>query len=76
MGFGNYHRKPRMGAKAHPLRKIVGTAQEPLLLADGTPSGYLVERELLECGHTIRTRTDFAGETIASKRRCPKCGAG
>lgn len=67
------HRKPVMGAKAYPLRKIVGTRMVEILLADGKPSGVKSFTEVLECGHTMRPREDFAGETNATKRRCRQC---
>jgi hypothetical protein len=66
-------RKPRMGAKAYPLRKILGTRMVPLKLADGRDSEYSILHEVLECGHTMRPREDFVGETNASKRRCTQC---
>lgn len=69
-------RKPkfRMGARNYPLRKIVGRRMEPLLLADGTPSEYLVQVEVLECGHTMKPRQDIYGEyNVSAKRRCTQC---
>jgi hypothetical protein len=59
-----------MGAKAYPRRKIVGHKMVLVLLADGTESGYFIEHEVLECGHTMRPRSDFVGETNANARRC------
>ena len=29
--------------------------------------------EVLECGHSMRPRTDLIGETIVAKRRCREC---
>jgi len=66
------HRKPVMGAKAYPLRKIVGTKMVPIMIGD-KPSQYEVLHEVLECGHTMRPREDFVGETNATKRRCRQC---
>ena len=76
MPFGRkygHHRKPVMGAKACPLRKIIGTRMVPILLADGSESEYLIRHEVLECGHTMPPVKDFAGETNASSRRCWQC---
>jgi hypothetical protein len=70
-----HRRKPTMGAKGYPLRKIVGRRMVTLALADGTPSQYKIEHELLECGHTMRPRSDFMGETNANARRCRLCAA-
>jgi hypothetical protein len=66
-------RKPKMGAKSYPLRKIVGYRMVPLTLAGGIASEYSVEHEVLECGHTMRPRSDFVGETNANARRCRQC---
>jgi uncharacterized UBP type Zn finger protein len=70
---GRSGRKPKMGAKAYPLRKIVGERMVPILLASGKESEYLVRHEVLECGHTMPPRADFVGETNAGKRRCRQC---
>lgn len=64
---------PKMGAKAYPLRKIVGHKMVEMTLAGGKPSGVSIEHEELECGHTMRPRSDFVGETNANKRRCLQC---
>lgn len=63
-------RKPKMGAKAYPLRKIVGSKMVDL------DDEYQIRHELLECGHTMRPRQDFGGETLAGSRRCNQCAAG
>jgi hypothetical protein len=67
------HRKPEMGAKAYPLRKIIGTRMVEIKLAGGKPSGVEILHEVLECGHTMRPRSDFVGETNTTKRRCLQC---
>ena len=66
------HRKPVMGAKAYPLRKIVGEKMVDIIIGD-KPSGYQIRHEVLECGHTMRPREDFVGEINATKRRCRQC---
>jgi len=58
-------RKPKMGAKAYPLRKVVDIVPDPLF-----PS---LTMELLECGHKQRARSDFIGPTNANRRRCRQC---
>jgi hypothetical protein len=63
----------RVGARAFPLRTIVGRRMEPLRLADGTLSEYAAWAEVLECGHTMFPRSDIFGETNASARRCSQC---
>jgi hypothetical protein len=64
-----------MGAKAFPLRKIVGSKQVEILTAQGKSTGVFRQHEILECGHTQVPRTDFVGETNASARRCGKCAS-
>jgi hypothetical protein len=69
-----YPRKSnRIGARAFPLHKIVGTRMEPIMLAPGKPSSYERLVEVLECGHTQAPRQDCIGETVANSRRCAKC---
>lgn len=68
------HGSRRKGARSFPLRRIVSTRLEPLMLADGvTPSEYLRPVEVLECGHTMPPRSDIFGETNAGSRRCAEC---
>jgi len=59
--------------RGYPLRKIVGTRDVEIMLVGGQPSGVFMKHEVLECGHAQRVRSDFIGETNASKRRCVQC---
>ena len=60
----------------YPLRKVVGRQRR--VLGDTEIGGEMTEiavmDELLECGHAVRPREDFFGETNAAKRRCKECG--
>jgi hypothetical protein len=49
-----------------PLRKVVGYGPHP--------NRSLVMVEFLECGHYMLPRRDMFGETLATRRRCRKCG--
>lgn len=48
-----------------PYRKIVGHEEKEL-----GNSGYSHIVEVLECGHTMRPRSDMIGETYPERRRC------
>lgn len=70
MSFKKMHfRKHGNGGDKGPLRKVVG-------LRDVEFDGFIVERELLECGHLIPCKRDFVGITNAQRRRCGKCKLG
>lgn len=56
------------GSDRGPLRKIMDHVPDPQF-----PSLTL---ELLECGHTMRARSDIIGVTAPVRRRCRKCKCG
>jgi hypothetical protein len=58
----------------YPLRKVIGI--ESVQISDGKYDGIkvFVNREKLECGHTIPIPSDIYGETNAYFRRCKQCG--
>ena len=47
----------------------------PLRLVVRTGVGEFGNHEELECGHLIVPPRDFIGETVATRRRCWRCGA-
>lgn len=53
-----------------PLRRVVSVVPV-CIMGDG--SGVVQMRESLECGHVIRIKHDFVGETNAYRRRCHDC---
>jgi hypothetical protein len=55
-----------------PLRKVVGREMAPLANSN-FPT--LFPHERLECGHLVRPRRDYIGETNAGRRRCWQCKA-
>ncbi len=65
-------RSGRKADRSSPLRKIIGYKQVNISRKSYIP----VDREVLECGHVVRIKEDWHGETIAVRRRCKPCAAG
>lgn len=51
-----------------PLRRVLREVNRRIPNTD-----YFHIGELLECGHVVRIKTDWIGETTAERRRCRKC---
>ena len=60
--FKKRHAKP-VRERLGPLRKVV---------AEGA-NEHGAQTETLECGHTIRRKSDLFGHTNAYRRRCRLC---
>ncbi len=63
-------RKSAGRVNRNPLRRITGYADRCVPFG-----GALVTLpgERLECGHIVPIKTDFVGETNATRRRCREC---
>lgn len=68
-GYRYPQKRNGKGARAFPLRRIVGVELRPLAY----DVSIKVPWEVLECGHAMRPRKDIIGETNASARRCARC---
>ncbi|MGB9620668.1 MAG: hypothetical protein ACPL7K_09670 [Armatimonadota bacterium] len=68
----HYSPESRQSTK-YPLRRIVREFIERGPVYPGSP--MMVDRYLeeLECGHIVRTKSDWFGRTNAVRRRCKKC---
>lgn len=60
----------QLDALKAPLRKVVREYNELHYIGHVE---YAVEMEELECGHSIRRKSDIYGPTNADKRRCRLC---
>lgn len=73
MPFGQYHKGRTNTA---PLRRIVEVVSVDFGYFTGEYAGVEVNAELLDCGHIVRIREDFGGQTNAERRRCTPCQKG